>query len=97
MIFFITSYRGSIRKSLSQFFNVSTRSLNLHFISENAHWEVLQIYRQCYGRTRVYSLKCKLKTCSLQNILQIVLHECLLRLTKRFGYSNILKDSKNIL
>ena len=26
-----------------------------------------------------------------------MLHECLLRLTKRFGYFNILKDSKNIL
>ena len=44
----------------------------------------------------MYSSKCKLKACSLQNILQIVLHECLLRLTKRFEYSNIRKDLKTL-
>ena len=37
---------------------------------------------------RILSQKYKPKTCSIQNILQIMLHKCLLRLTKRFGYSN---------
>ena len=36
----------------------------------------------------ISSLKYKSKTCYLQNILQIMLHECPLRFTKTFRYFN---------
>ena len=36
----------------------------------------------------ISSEKYKPKTCSLQNILQIMLHKCLVRLTKTFRYFN---------
>ena len=37
IIIFITSKRESLRQSLTQFFRVSIKSLNLQFISENVH------------------------------------------------------------